>query len=88
MKWAKDITDEFSVALKVELERQRGIIAELATAVIKAEGNIEKISVEEQNAKLSVISLVVHVQGRIHLAKVMKRIRSLRAVTNITRVKN
>lgn len=88
LKWAKDITDEFSVALKVELERQRGIIAELATAVIKAEGNIEKISVEEQNAKLSVISLVVHVQGRIHLAKVMKRIRSLRAVTNITRVKN
>ncbi len=88
LKWAKDITDEFSVALRVELERQRGIIAELATAVTKAEGNIEKINVEEQSAKLSVISLVIHVQGRKHLAKVMKRIKALRAVTNITRVKS
>ncbi|PID44126.1 MAG: bifunctional GTP diphosphokinase/guanosine-3',5'-bis(diphosphate) 3'-diphosphatase [Proteobacteria bacterium] len=88
LKWAKDIADEFSVALRVELERQRGIIADLANAVAMADGNIEKINVEEQSAKLSVISLIIHVHGRKHLAKVMKRIRSMRAVTNITRVRN
>ncbi|TGN38319.1 RelA/SpoT family protein [Marinobacter confluentis] len=88
LKWAKDIADEFSVELRVELERQRGVIAELANAVAMADGNIERINVEEQNAKLGVVSLVVHVHGRRHLARVMRRIRNIKAVTHINRVRN
>ena len=88
LNWAKDITDEFSVELRVELERQRGVIAELANAVTVAEGNIERINVEEQNARLSSVNLIVHVHGRKHLARVMRRIRNIRAVTAITRVRH
>ncbi len=88
LNWAKDITDEFSVELRVELERHRGIISELASAVTVADGNIEKIGVEEQNARLSVISLIIHVQGRRHLARVMRRIRNMKAVISISRVRN
>ncbi|MEQ5836565.1 RelA/SpoT family protein [Marinobacter sp. NFXS9] len=88
LKWAKDITDEFSVELRVELERQRGVIAELASAVSMADGNIERINVEEQNARLSVVSLVVHVNGRRHLARIMRRVRNIRAVTHIGRVRH
>ncbi len=88
LKWAKDITDEFSVELRVELERQRGVIAEMANAVALADGNIERISVEDQNAKFGVVSLVVHVSGRQHLARVMRRIRNIRAVTHINRVRH
>nr|WP_251068302.1 RelA/SpoT family protein [Marinobacter sp. C7] len=88
LKWAKDINDEFSVELRVELERQRGVIAELANAVAMADGNIERISVEDQNAKFGIVSLVVHVNGRKHLARVMRRIRNIRAVTHINRVRH
>jgi GTP pyrophosphokinase len=88
LKWAKDIADEFSVELRVELERQRGVIAELANAIAMADGNIERINVEEQNAKLGIVSLVVHVHGRRHLARVMRRIRNIKAVTHINRVRN
>lgn len=88
LSWVKDITDEFVVELRVELERQRGIIAELATAITRAEANIERIGVEEQNAKLSVVSVVIHVQGRRHLARVMRRIRSIKAVLRLARIVN
>jgi len=88
LKWAKDITDEFSVELRVELERQRGVIAEVANAVAMADGNIERIGVEEQNAKFGIVSLVVHVHGRRHLARVMRRVRNIRAVTHIGRVRH
>lgn len=88
LKWAKDITDEFSVELRVELERQRGVIAEVANAVAMADGNIERIGVEEQNAKFGVVNLVVHVNGRRHLARVMRRVRNIRAVTHIGRVRH
>jgi len=88
LKWAKDITDEFSVELRVELERQRGVIAEVANAVAMADGNIERISVEDQNAKFGVVSLIIHVNGRRHLARVMRRIRNIRAVSSINRVRH
>ncbi len=88
LKWAKDITDEFSVELRVELERQRGVIAEVANAVAVADGNIERINVEEQNARLGIVSLVVHVNGRRHLARVMRRVRNVKAVTHISRVRH
>ena len=88
LSWVKDITNEFTVELRVELERQRGIIAELATAIARAEGNLDRISVEEQNAKMSVVSVVLHVQGRHHLARVMKRIRTIKAVIRLNRVIN
>ncbi|RMJ02544.1 Bifunctional (p)ppGpp synthase/hydrolase SpoT [Marinobacter litoralis] len=87
LKWAKDITDEFSVELRVELERQRGVIAEIANAVAMADGNIERINVEDQNARFGIVSLVVHVNGRRHLARVMRRVRNIRAVTHISRVR-
>jgi GTP pyrophosphokinase len=87
LKWAKDIVDEFSVELRVELERQRGVIAEVANAVSMADGNIERINVEDQNARFSVVGLVVQVHGRHHLARVMRRVRNIRAVTHISRVR-
>ncbi len=86
LSWVKDITDEFVVELRVELERQRGIIAELATAITRAESNIERINVEEQNARMSVVSVVLHVQGRRHLARVMRRIRTIKAVISLHRI--
>ena len=86
LSWVKEITDEFTVELRVELERQRGIIAELAAAITRAEGNLESIGVDEQNAKMSIVSVVLHVQGRRHLARVIKRIRALKAVIRLNRV--
>ncbi|TVP54025.1 MAG: RelA/SpoT family protein [Halomonadaceae bacterium] len=87
LSWAKDITDEFSVELRVELARQRGLIAELANAITLTEANIERINVEEHDAHHSVISLVVHVQGRKQLARIMRRIRAIKAVSNISRIR-
>ncbi len=88
LSWMKDITDEFVVELRIELERQRGIIAEVATAITRAEANIERIGVEEQNARMGVVSVVLHVQGRRHLARVMKKIRALKAVIKLNRIVN
>jgi GTP pyrophosphokinase/guanosine-3',5'-bis(diphosphate) 3'-pyrophosphohydrolase len=85
LSWVKDITDEFVVELRVELKRQRGIIAELAAAVTRAEANLESISIAEQNAEMSVVNIIVHIRGRQHLARVMRRIRAMKAVLKVRR---
>ena len=88
LAWDKDVSGEFTVELRVELENQRGIIAELATSITLADASIDKISVDEQDGRVSVVQLVLHVRGRLHLSQLIKRIRALQGVMRITRLKN
>ncbi len=87
LSWAKDVTGEFNVELRVELEHQRGLIALLASSVNAADGNIEKISMDERDGRISVVQLVVSVHDRVHLARVIKKLRALKGVMRITRVR-
>ncbi len=85
LSWAENTDRDFSVELKVELTKQRGIIAVLATRVNGADASIEKISVEDENPKISTIHLVIGVRSRIHLASIMRRIRNIPAVLKVER---
>jgi (p)ppGpp synthase/HD superfamily hydrolase len=88
LSWDKDIDSEFSVDLRVYLEGRKGVVAELAAAITQADANIEGISVEDRDAKLSVTQLQLSVQGRKHLARVIRRLRTIRGVNKIVRIKN
>lgn len=87
LNWDKEISSEFTVDLKVYMENRRGIIVDVAAAVNQAEANIEKITVEEQDARLSVTYLSLSVQGRKHLARTIRRLRTIRGVSKIVRIK-
>ncbi|MAB25950.1 MAG: bifunctional GTP diphosphokinase/guanosine-3',5'-bis(diphosphate) 3'-diphosphatase [Pseudomonadales bacterium] len=88
LTWDKDVSGEFTVELRVELEHQRGIIAQLATGITVADASIDKISVDERDGRISVVQLVIRVRDRLHLSQMIKRIRSLNGVMRITRLKN
>ncbi len=88
VRWDPDVQGEFSVELRVELENERGIIATLATTITGTEANIEKISTIERDARFSIVNLSLNVHNRIHLARVMKRVRLIKAVAKVTRVKS
>lgn len=87
LSWAKDVTGEFNVELRVEIEHQRSLIALLASSVNAAEANIEKISMDERDGRTCIVQLVVSVHDRAHLARVIKKLRMLNGMTRITRVK-
>ena len=87
LSWAKDVTGEFNVELRIELEHQRGLIALLAGSVNAADGNIEKIGMDERDGRVSVVQLVVSVHDRVHLARVIKRLRTIKGVSHITRLR-
>ena len=87
LSWSKDVTGEFNVELRVELEHQRGLIALLAGSVNAADGNIEKIGMDERDGRISVVQLVVSVHDRVHLARVIRKLRTIKGVMRITRVK-
>jgi len=86
--WDENIREDFSVTLRVWVENGRGLIAQLAASVTEADGNLEQISMDDKDAKVSVITLQIGVHGRKHLADVMKKLKKNKAVSKITRLKN
>ena len=85
--WHQDVEGEYRVELKIEVEQQRGIIASLANKISSLDGSIESIKVEERDAKSSSIHIFLAVNNRIHLARVIRRIRVLKSVVKVERVK-
>ncbi len=88
VNWDEHIQREFNVALRIEVINQRGIVASIATLVTAADANIEKISIEEKDAKMSLIHMEIFIKDRLHLARVMRRIRNNSAVNRISRAKS
>ncbi|MBE0402766.1 GTP pyrophosphokinase 3'-pyrophosphohydrolase [Halomonas citrativorans] len=88
LEWSDAIDEDFPVALRIEIESHRGLVAELAGLVTDADANIERIGIEERDARLSTVNLTLSVKGRVHLARIIKRIRNLPNVVKITRMTN
>ena len=88
LNWDSEITEDFSVRLRIWIQNGRGLVAQLASAVTEVDGNLQQINIEDHDANLSVVSIRVGVQDRLHLARIMKRLRSNKAVTKIVRLKN
>ena len=81
------IRDRFYTALKILVEAEPGIIANIASAVSDADAAIDRINREERDAKTSVIVLEVGVRDRQHLANVVRHVRRIKSVTKISRIR-
>lgn len=86
--WAESVQGEFLAEIRVEVETERGIIASLATRLTRSGTAIERIQVDERDSEHSVITLTVAVENRVHLANIMRSVRTMRSVERIYRVKN
>ncbi len=88
VNWAAQVSGEFLVDIRIEVESERGIIAILATRISEQGANIEHINVHERDAHNSVIHICIGVHNRIHLANIMRRIRTLSFVIRVQRAKH
>lgn len=88
LSWSPNVKGDFPVEFKVELISERGIIATLASRISESEAAIHQISINERDAHSGIVDLVVDVKNRVHLANVMRRIRSLKQVQRVYRIKN
>jgi RelA/SpoT family (p)ppGpp synthetase len=88
VRWEPNVDQEFSVELRVELEHERGIIAVVASTVTSANANIERINMMEKDAHLGIVNMVLSVHDRVHLANVIRRVRTIKGISRIVRVRS
>ncbi len=84
-RWTQTADSEFLTLLRIDVNRRKGIIADLAASVAAADAGVEEINVAERNAHTSSVSVVVGVNDRNHLARVMRRLRVIPSVLTMAR---
>ena len=88
LRWDEMVEGEYSVELRIEVENRRGMIAVIATRINSMGVNIEKISTDDKDYQFTYVDLEMLVRNRVHLAHIMKRLRSISSVRKVTRIKN
>jgi guanosine-3',5'-bis(diphosphate) 3'-pyrophosphohydrolase len=84
--WAGSPDNEFLTTLRIEVNRKKGIIAELAAAISDADAGVENIHVEERNAEVTSVIVTISVKDRTNLARAMRKLRAINSVLSINRV--
>lgn len=88
LQWSPTVKGEFPVELRLVVVSERGIIATLASRVSEQEATILRINVGDRDTQASVVNMVIAARNRVHLANVLRRIRTLKQVCSVHRVKN
>lgn len=87
LRWADKVDREFQSELRIELQNQRGLLAEIARQATDLDANIEGINLQEKGAQHGIMHLSLQVHDRIHLARIIKRMRTIKGVEKITRMR-
>ncbi|MCS6785950.1 MAG: bifunctional (p)ppGpp synthetase/guanosine-3',5'-bis(diphosphate) 3'-pyrophosphohydrolase [Thiobacillaceae bacterium] len=87
VEWAADIERPFDVAIKVTVANKRGVLGQVASSIAREGSNIDDVSMEEAAGAFTNLYFTVQVQNRMHLARLMRALRSLPEVVRIQRMK-
>jgi len=87
VEWEAEVEGEFPIDIKILAISRRGTLATVAAAIADMDANIDNVGIEERDGLHSTISFTILVKNRKHLARIMKRLRSLEMVERIHRIK-
>jgi len=83
--WEPAIEGDFSVELRVDIPNRPGALAEVAARIADAGSNIQQVSVSEDDDDYAEMTFDVLVRNRVHLAAVLRSIRSVRDIKSVAR---
>jgi GTP pyrophosphokinase len=90
VEWAsgKNGQDEFDVKLLLDVEDQQGLLAKIVSAVSDEKTNIKNVEAQTFETTDARISMVIVVNDRRHMDRVIQRIRRIRGVRAVERTLN
>lgn len=85
VQWEKDVEGEFRVELRVDVVNQHGVLAKV-TSLIADEGvNIANIEIDAKDGTTNLLSFLIDVKNRLHLANIIRKIRLYDFVIKVSR---
>ncbi len=83
--WEDDAHGEFPVEIRVDMANRKGVLATVAAVIADMGANIENVGLESRDGLNSSLTFVLTVSDRVHLARILRRIRRIEEVVRIVR---
>ncbi|MCF6283492.1 MAG: RelA/SpoT family protein [Candidatus Polarisedimenticolaceae bacterium] len=88
VEWQAEMEAEFSTEIQVTVDNRRGVLAMVASEISTFGSNIENVGSSDRDGLSSILTFVVSVQDRVHLARIMRHLYKLPSVITVSRSKN
>ncbi|BCL76319.1 guanosine-3',5'-bis(diphosphate) 3'-pyrophosphohydrolase [Jeongeupia sp. HS-3] len=88
VEWDPLVERFFDVPVRVLADNERGVLGQIATAIGEAEANIGAVTTQEAEGERYIqVQFTLQVHDRVHLARVMRRLRQLPVIYRLQRVR-
>jgi GTP pyrophosphokinase len=85
VSWEEDIDRDFSSQIQVEALNKTGLLAEVAAMIADSDSNIEQVAVIDRHEDGTILTFLLQVKDRIHLAHIMRNIKRMPNVLRVSR---
>ncbi|AXR08191.1 bifunctional GTP diphosphokinase/guanosine-3',5'-bis pyrophosphate 3'-pyrophosphohydrolase [Salinimonas sediminis] len=85
MQWDDKPQGEFKASLRIELYNHQGTLATLTNMISGCDSNIVGLQTEEKESNIYFIDIELTTHNRIHLARIMRKIRTMPEVQKVSR---
>ena len=83
--WADDISNEFTAEISIQTANEPGVLAVVASTISEEGSNIENIVFDEKLGPTTMITILLTVKDRVHLARIMRTIRNVPQIYKVKR---
>ena len=83
--WDREVSGDFGVAIRIEVENRPGVLAQVAAAIAHAESNIDRVEYLERDSNIAVLRFAIDVTDSRHLDEVIRGVRRLQVVQDVQR---
>ncbi len=85
VSWEQEIDLEFSSQIQTDTLNKPGVLAEVAATIADGDSNIEQVEVLRRHEDCSMLSFLLQVRDRKHLAQIMRDVRKMPNVIRVSR---
>ena len=85
VSWEEKIDREFHTQIQAETRNRTGVLAEVAATIADCGSNIEQVEVLSRHEDCSVLTFLLQVKDRNHLARIMRNVRKMKSVLRVSR---
>jgi len=85
VSWEKNVDREFSSLIQIDTHNKPGVLAEVAATIADCNSNIEQVEVLGRHEDVSMLSFLLQVRDRTHLAEILRNVRKMPNVIRVSR---
>ena len=85
VSWEKNIDRDFHSLIQIDTQNKPGVLAEVAATIADCGSNIEQVEVLGRHEDASILTFLLQVRDRTHLARIMRNVRNMPNVVRVSR---